>query len=70
VSSWGDTEDERRRRLEERAMRNYREAMTGGGGGSRSPGPYHLSMYAGLVTFTALGWRIAVELGRIRKRLT
>jgi hypothetical protein len=34
VSSWGDTEDERRRRLEERAMRNYREAMTGGGGSS------------------------------------
>ena len=35
MSDWGNTEDERRRRLEERAMQHYREAMGGSGGSSR-----------------------------------
>ena len=63
------TDEERRKRLEDRAMRNYREAMTSGGG-SRSTGLYQMAMYAGLVVFTTLGWRILAELGRIRRRLT
>jgi hypothetical protein len=33
--SWGDTEDERRRNLENRAMQDFRNAM-GGGGGTRN----------------------------------
>lgn len=42
------------------------------GGGGRGGRPqdwnaYQLSMFAGLVVFTALGWRTAAELGRIRR---
>jgi hypothetical protein len=42
---------------------------TGGGGPPRNPGLYQLSMMAGLLIFTALGWRIVAELGRIRRAL-
>jgi hypothetical protein len=35
MSDWGNTEEERRRRLEAQAMQDFRNAMGGSGGSSR-----------------------------------
>jgi hypothetical protein len=50
----------------ERLMREL-EGKGGGGGGGMSSSNYMTAMEVGLVAILLLGWRIAVELSRIRR---
>ena len=66
----GRIDGEKHPREDEFFSSELRRQHGGAGGGISNKGLYQMAMYAGLVVFTTLGWRILAELGRIRRRLT